>query len=703
MSRSTILGTILVTALSPARLDAQQQPFTLEQALSAPFPEELVAAPAGGAIAWVYNAQGARNLWIATPPEYQGRAVTAYTEDDGQELGELAWTPDARALVYVRGGASNSRGEYPNPLSLPAGVEQGLWIVAAAGGPPRRLGEGRSPAVSPKGDRVAYLKQGQVWWVPLADSAKPEQLVHARGTAQALRWSPDGAKLAFASGRGDHGFIGVYDVAAKTLRFLDPSVDRDVEPVWSPDGAQIAFIRIPAAEPTLPFTPRRVAPPWSIRVADVATGRGREVWKADAGRGSAFREIVAKNQLLWGAGSRLVFPWEKDGWTHLYAVPLSGGAAALLTPGAFEVEHVTRTPDGREVVFSSNQDDLDRRHVWRVSVAGGKPQAVTSGTGIEWAPAVASDGKAVALLRADARKPPRPAILTGSGPARELAAGAIPADFPEAALVEPQQVLLSASDGVIVHGQLFLPRNLRPGERRPAVIFFHGGSRREMLLGWHYLYYYRNAYALNQYLASRGFIVLSVNYRSGIGYGLEFREALHYGAQGASEFGDVLGAGLYLRGRGDVDPKRIGLWGGSYGGFLTAMGLARASDLFAAGVDLHGVHQWNVEIRNWVPDYDPEQRADFAKLALESSPIAYVKDWRSPVLLIQGDDDRNVQFSQTVDLAAALRPLGVEVEQLVFPDEVHDFLTHAHWLAAYHAAAEFLERKLAAAPAVGAR
>src|SRR5207253_2898350 len=269
------------------------------------------------------------------------------------------------------------------------------------------------------------------------------------------------------------------------------------------------------------FTPRRAAPPWSIRVADLATGRGREVWRADTGRGSAFRGIVAENQLLWVAGSRLVFPWEKDGWTHLYAVPLSGGAATLLTPGTFEVEHVALSPDGREVVFSSNQDDMDRRHVRRA------------------------------------------------------------------------------------------------GERRPAAIFFHGGSRREMLLGWHYLYYYRNAYALNQYLASRGFIVLSVNYRSGIGYGLEFREALHYGAQGTSEFADVLGAGLYLRGRGDVDPKRIGLWGGSYGGFLTAMGLARASEQFAAGVDLHGVHEWNVEIRNWVPDYDPQKRADFAKLAVE--------------------------------------------------------------------------------------
>ncbi|OLC99075.1 MAG: S9 family peptidase, partial [Gemmatimonadetes bacterium 13_1_40CM_3_70_8] len=660
-----------------------------EQALSAPFPDELVAAPAGGALAWVFNAQGVRNIWIATGPDYQGRALTTYKEDDGQEIGELAWIPDGRALVYVRGGDANGRGEYPNPLSLAAGAEQALWIVAATGGAPRRLGEGHAPTVSPKGDRVAFLNKGQVWWTPLADSAKPEQLVHARGSSQSLHWSPDGTKLAFVSGRGDHGFVGVYDVATKALKFLDASVDDDGEPVWSPDGAQLAFIRIPAAERTLPFTPRRAAPPWSIRVADLATGRGREVWKADTGRGSAFRGIVTENQLLWAAGSRLVFPWEKDGWTHLYAVPLSGGAATLLTPGTFEVEHVALSPDGREVVFS-------------VSVAGGRPQAVTSGTGIEWAPAVTSDGKAIALLRADARKPPRPAMIVGSGPARDLAAGAIPADFPEAALVEPQPVLVSASDGVIVHGQLFLPRNLRAGERRPAVIFFHGGSRREMLLGWHYLYYYRNAYALNQYLASRGFVVLSVNYRSGIGYGLEFREALHYGAQGASEFADVLGAGLYLRGRGDVDPKRIGLWGGSYGGFLTAMGLARASEQFAAGVDLHGVHEWNVEIRNWVPDYDPQKRADFAKLAFESSPIAYVKDWRSPVLLIQGDDDRNVQFSQTVDLAAALRPLGVEVEQLVFPDEVHDFLTHAHWLAAYHAAAEFLERRLGGT-AVGAR
>jgi dipeptidyl aminopeptidase/acylaminoacyl peptidase len=220
-----------------------------------------------------------------------------------------------------------------------------------------------------------------------------------------------------------------------------------------------------------------------------------------------------------------------------------------------------------------------------------------------------------------------------------------------------------------------------------------------MLLGWHYMYYYHNSYAMNQYLASRGYVVLSVNYRSGIGYGLDFREALDYGANGGSEFRDVVGAGLYLRGRDDVDPDRIALWGGSYGGYLTALGLARASDLFAAGVDIHGVHDWNVVIRNFVPSYQAEQHAEVARRAFESSPMASIASWRSPVLLIHGDDDRNVPFSESVDLAEALAKHGVEHEELVFPDEIHDFLLYKNWLAAYEAAAAFLDRKLGSRPA----
>jgi len=242
-----------------------------------------------------------------------------------------------------------------------------------------------------------------------------------------------------------------------------------------------------------------------------------------------------------------------------------------------------------------------------------------------------------------------------------------------------------SADGMPIHGQLFLPPNA--SAKSPALVFFHGGSRRQMLLGWHSMYYYSNAYALNQYFANAGYIVLSVNYRSGIGYGLDFREALHYGPAGGSEYNDVQGAGTYLRGRADVDPARIGTWGGSYGGYLVAMALARSSDVFRAGVDFHGVHDWAKELR--LPANAPEYQ-----LAFDSSPLHFVDGWRSPVLLMQGDADPDVQFNQTVMLYDALRKRKIDVERIVFPDESHDFLLWKTWREAYSATIDFFQRKL---------
>jgi dipeptidyl aminopeptidase/acylaminoacyl peptidase len=290
--------------------------------------------------------------------------------------------------------------------------------------------------------------------------------------------------------------------------------------------------------------------------------------------------------------------------------------------------------------------------------------------------------------------PPNVMVIWPDGNAHNLLENMLPAGFDPAALVQPQPVTVTATDGMPIPAQLFVPRDLKAGEKRPGLIFFHGGSRRQMLLNWHYNYYYRNAYAMNQWLASQGYVVLSVNYRSGIGYGLEFREALNYGATGGAEFNDVMGAGLYMKGRADVDPSRIGLWGGSYGGYLTAMGLSRASDLFAAGVDFHGVHDWNQGIRTFIPDYNVLDDPDFSRRAFASSPLSTVEGWKSPVLLIHGDDDRNVSFIESINLIVALRKRNVEVEQLVFPDEVHDFLRSQNWVKGYTAAADFFNRKL---------
>jgi dipeptidyl aminopeptidase/acylaminoacyl peptidase len=687
---------VLVSAICTV---ARSRPFTLEQVMSAPFPTELTAAPAGGKVAWVFNAQGASNIWVAEAQsngkKFTARQLTNYSGDDGQDVGDLAWLSDASAVVYVRGGdLENAGAPYPNPGSVPQSVEQNVWLMPLTGGAPQLLGEGYAPAVSPKGKSVAFLYKGQVWLVKINPVGKAEQLIHGEGRAGSLRWSPDGTKLAFVSNRRDHRLIGVYDFDQKSLRYLDPSVDLDSSPVWSPDGKQIAFIRIPASEHERIFGAERTGQPWSIRVADVATGVGKEVWKAQEGPGSVFRGVNAANQLLWAAGDLLVFPWERDGWLHLYTVPAAGGTARLLTSGDYIVEDVALTPDRRELVFNSNENDIDRRHLWKEPVTGDRPAPLTSGNGIEWSPVVTNQGDAIIMLYSDAKLPARPAVLESSGKVRDLAPDAIPVDFPAREMVTPQPVMVSAVDGLRIHAQLFLPKDDHDGVRHPAVVFVHGGSQRQMLLGWHYMGYYSNAYALDQYLVSRGYIVLSINYRSGIGYGLDFREALNYGASGGSEFRDVEGAGLYLSSRNDVDPNRIGIWGGSWGGYLTALALARASDLFAAGVDLSGVHNWNFEIPDWVPSYYDQRQPETMRVAFESSPLAYVKTWRSPVLLIQGDDDRTVPFKEMVHLVEALRKQGVTFQQIVFPDEIHDFLLHSTWLRSYHAASDFLDRYL---------
>ena len=692
-TRSLLIG--FAVAFATPRLALTQQQFTLDQVLGAPFASDLVAAHRGSSAAWIVNQRGARNVWVAAGPSWQPRQITRYQDDDGQEIEGLTLTPDGRSVVYVRGGSSNGAGERPNPALIRGGVDQAIWIASVDQGTPRKVAEGSSPELSPSGDSLAFTRGGQVWIVRISgDSAKPVELTKLRGGSSNLRWSPDGKRLAFVSNRARHSFVGVWDFAAGTLRYMDPSTDQDGSEIWSPDGKSLAFIRTPSQVSDLIFVPERESPiPWSIRVADASTGTSREVWRAKPGRGSVFREIVAADQLFWSPNAdRIVFPWEADGWTHLYSVALSGGAPALLTPGGFEVEHVTASPDGRSLVYSSNEGDIDRRHVWRVATDGSsKPAALTSGKGLEWGPALTSD--ATLVLRSDARVPARVARLDG-GALHDLVDSGMPTDFPSAALVEPTQVILHAADGTPVHAQLFLPPNAKPGERHPAAIFFHGGSRRQMLLGWHYMYYYSNAYGMNQYLANRGYAVLSVNYRSGIGYGLAFREALEYGAAGASEYQDVVAAGKYMRARADVDPARVALWGGSYGGYLTAMGLAHNSDMFAAGVDLHGVHDWNSEIPNFVPAYDSLHYAKESATAYRASPLSAISGWRSPVLLIHGDDDRNVPFTESITLAYELRKRGVPVEELIFPDEVHDFLLWRNWVSAYRATDEFLGRRL---------
>ena len=682
-----------VTAAANGAPRAGAKPFTLEDVLSSPYPQGLVAAKTADRIAWVFNDRGARNVWTAAAPDFRPVNLTGFGRDEVLEIPNLALTADGRVAVFVRGSLPNRAGWVTNSTSDPDGREQAVWAVRTDGaGRPWKIAPGNGPVLSPDGEWALIVKDGAIFRASLephldaAEAPAPELLFRAAGRNGSPGWSPDGTRIVFVSDREDHSLIGVFDLGLRKITWIEPSVDRDAEPRWSADGTKIAFVRRPGlafgADPLNEDFDRGPAD-FGIWVADAATGRGREVWRTPK---EAPRVYTFRNFDLTAAG-RILFTAERENWNHVFSLPLEGGEPVDLTPGDGEVEQLELSADGAAVYFSSNRADVNGRRIWRAAAAGGTPVELTDATQIATYPVPLASGKRVAFLRATALHPASVATVPAGGGRPEIVAPReLPAEFPLKELATPELVSVKAPDGMQIYCQVFLPRGARAGDKRPGVVFTHGGPIRQMLPGWHYMEFYSDAYGINQYFAGRGYVVISINYRSGIGYGRAFREAPNCGMEGAAEYQDVLAGVRYLQGRPEVDPERIGAWGLSYGGLLTAMSLARNSDIFKVGVDMAGVHDWS-QMR-WVR-FDEARR----KLARESSPVASVATWRSPVLFIHGDDDRNVPFQQTTDIVQKLRAKGdVHIELMIVPDEPHEFRLYAHRMEAYERCFEFIDR-----------
>jgi len=447
--------------------------------------------------------------------------------------------------------------------------------------------------------------------------------------------------------------------------------------------------------------------------ADVATGDAQEIWHNRPNDAIAVNivnpKLAAGDLVIFelniggggrgGRGGRGAAPetpapasnQKPDEWERYYSLKVMDAAArpVLLTTTDGLIENQTSVAlsgDGKTFLYCTNANDIERRHIWAVPVRGGTPLEITTGEGVETSPSPLASGKYLATLSASWNMPQSVGVwktesLSAAAPPQKIVFPTSMPGFPTDAHVKPEIVITKAADGLEIHNQLFLPKDLKPGERRPAIVFVHGGPMRQMMPAYHYMQFYHWAYGINQWLASQGYVVLSINYRLGVGYGRSFRNAANGGAQGNSEYQDVLAGGKYLQTRADVDPNRVGIWGLSYGGLLTSEALARNSDIFKAGVDLAGVHLEGSSL-------DPES------VSYKASAISAIDGWKSPVLLIQGDDDRNVAFQQMTGLVQLLRQRDVYYELIVFPDDVHESLLHSRWLYTLGRMETFLHKYL---------
>ncbi|MGE5561891.1 MAG: prolyl oligopeptidase family serine peptidase [Bacillota bacterium] len=669
-------------AAAPAAAATSDTPF-----LDFPYVDSISAAKVP-AFAWLTRQADQSMVFFARAPEFRRVELASRSDADGDPITAIALSPDGTHLAFLTGVPRP--GEPFNPASEVPAPKVKLWLVATApGAKPVDLGELQFADFTPDGRKLLFKRDGDLWSVDTrAPKAKPALFAKGGADWDQFAWTKNG-DLIFINDRRGYSFLGRFRPGARQVEWLETGVDRLAIPVLSPSGDAVAVLRLPGRKHST--TPDKTeAEPFSIDVVDLGTGALRTVWST---RGPAITIDMddPEQALRWASNDTLLFYSEDDNWGRIYAVARNGGAARAITPANCEVAESELAGDQLVAIDNCASHDTREMAIFDPATGGAKPlpqgDPVLAGA--------RTAGNYVAFVAANANQAPLVRIVDlGSGTAKlneRYADYRYTSPFTGA---PPVEVHLTSTDGMPFTGQLFTPSGPGP---HPGLIYVHGGPQRQMFPSFHYMGYYSSDYAVNRRLAEQGYAVLAINYRSGIGYGRAFRDAPGRGWRDATEYRDVLAAGRWLAAQPGVDRNKIGIWGGSYGGLLTGQALARNSDLFKAGVGIHGVYDWSwpspIKGHLSPSTYFGVDEKDRDR-ARASSPVGHLDSWRSPVLLIHGDQDMNVDVMETVDLAQRLRERGVEVRTLIFPGEAHDFIRHAEWQKVWRALDPYFLEKL---------
>ncbi len=596
------------------------------------------------------------------------RAYERITRTDTWE-NSLRWSPDGKYLIFSSDGR----------LIMVNIAEPGFTEIARPGGKDASL---NFIDITPDNRKVVFTESNREGL---------QEFIVPRYTGK------DVSTNSFKGGIGRTKFgIAPSDTGA-TVWIKLPGDDRfylgDVS--LSPNGARLGIER---------FSSDRKKR--ELYVADTDSGKAKLVFEETD---RAWVEGGLSTTRWAPDGGRIVTTSERDGWNHLYIMAPDGKNLRQLTSGAWEVHWFDFDPSGGEIYFLANKDDHHQWRLFSLELASRKIRPLSRLAGTYDSPVMSKDGSLIVARYSDFAKPAELVSVPTRGDVRAAGAStdgsgsygnpgeirlthSMPEEFKSVDWVIPEIVSFRSRDGTKVPAMIYKPRDFAPATKYPVVVFVHGaGYLQNVFRGWSY--YYRE-YMFHHRLTQLGYVVFEVEYRGSAGYGHDYRTDV-YMHLGGKDLDDELDGLEYLRSLGYIDSTRVGMYGGSYGGFLTLMGLF-LSDKYACGAALRAVTNWENYYRHnsWYTEARLGKPEDQPEAYRISSPLTFADRLKKPLLILHGMADDNVFFQDAAQLIAKLQKSGKAFETMVYPEEAHSFNEPESWYDEYSRIEEFFHRHL---------
>jgi dipeptidyl aminopeptidase/acylaminoacyl peptidase len=444
-----------------------------------------------------------------------------------------------------------------------------------------------------------------------------------------------------------------------------------------------------------------------VAVAIVRSADNKDRWivrvDPDSGAGTVLladhddkwlRELFQSGLGFLSDERTLWFTSEKTGYMHLFAMDASATnpEAKALTSGSWEVTNVALSKDRKTFYLTTTEAGAGERHLYSMPTAGGPRTRMTTAVGAHGSE-VSPDGTTLATVYSAGNKPPEVYVGPVANDLAKRVTTSPSAEWLAGKWLDPRVVMVKARDGVDVPSRLYRPEELgaKPHAKRPAVIFVHGAGYLQNAHRYWSTYY--REYMFHHLLASKGYVVLDVDYRGSSGYGRDWRTAI-YRHMGGADLEDIVDGANYLVKEQGVDPNRIGVYGGSYGGFITLMGMFTTPGVFAAGAALRPVTDWAHYNHGYTSNILNVPQGD-SEAYKKSSPIYFAEGLKGALLICHGVVDTNVHFSDSVRLAQRLIELRKDNWELaMYPVENHGFEEETSWADEYSRILKLFEREL---------